>query len=139
MRQQRACTPQSLPPNPPRAPHSPPGPARYTFKAYEPHFSRPCIVAAPEHGRLVLRTAGRTPGQPGDALCEAAYGKVQLQLAGAPSPVALASDGGLSAAMAPRADQPLCSLLLAIYRGLLSARALAPPRGPAARLPAVAE
>lgn len=89
-------------------------------------MQRPSIVAGPEHGRLVLRQCSRHQGAPGDALCEAAYGAALLGTGPAALPVAAVDEalGGCHAAFAPRADQPLVSMLLSLYRGLLPARAL---------------
>lgn len=105
------------------------GPARYTLRAYQPHFSRPCLVAGPEHSRLVVRQyEGKR--QQGDALTEAAFGPAAASslLNGDSQPAASGErDGGCHAAVSPRADTPLVCCLLAIYRGLLG-NALKPRR-----------
>ena len=113
-----------MPPAPIGPPHA--GPARFTLKAYQPHFSRPSIVAGPEYGRLVLRTPGQGRGKKGEALCEAAYGPPPRGAEALPP----GAPAGIEAAVAPRADVPLMAALLAIYRSLLTPRPRPRPQAP---------
>lgn len=126
------CGPSTHAPSPHRWPLT--GPVRYKLRAYEPYMPAPSITAGPEHSRLVVRQCCRYGGGKGDALCEAAYGSAATaallgeQAAVLPAAGAGEALGGCQAAIAPRADQPLMALLLSIYRSMLPARALRPPK-----------